>query len=539
MFRYKYFIRIAAMILSVAILLCVMCGCDGDANYNWKDSENLRTQLYHASLETDNEIEINNNDDADMVLAYSADDEMNPYTCTSTLTQNICYLLYDSLFVINPNFEPEYVIAKSITVDHTIVTVQVRSGIVFSDGSALTGEDVSYSYYMAAKTKGSIYASKLAGVTSCSVNGMTVTFMMEDDNVNAYKMLDFPIIKYDLSANKDFPPLGSGRYKFATLSDGVTPNTTLLVKNDKWYNPEKVQIQSILLREMPTVESIVHSIEIGTVSYMYSDMRDGTPQNVNANYQKVDINNLIYIGINTNDTALADENVRRAMYYAVSTNEVATVGFSGMALGATGPFTPNWSEAAQYQTGNGRSQVNSATECLEQSGYVISNGGIRQDQSGKQLTFNMLVSKDNDSHLAAAENIKSQLAKVGINVEITEISAGGLVKRVSEGQYHLYLAEYSILNDMDIGDLFTPGEGLYNGPQPYDSVRTYDNYIKGEGTLEEFINAFEGELPFIPICYRMGIIVYKRSLEGVGEVSEDQPFYNMQNWFVNTSDDEN
>lgn len=526
------------MIMSAAILFSVMCGCDNSANYNWKDSEELRAQLYHASLDTDNEIEISNPNDTDMVMAYSADDEMNPYTCKSTLTQNICHLIYDSLIVINPNFEPEYVIAKSITVDHTIVKVQVRSGIVFSDGAPLTGEDVSYSYYMASKTKNSIYADKLANVTNCSVNGMTVTFVMKNDNVNAYRLLDFPIIRYNPSANKNFPPIGSGKYKFATYSDGITPNKTLLIKNNKWYNPEKVQIQSIALREMPTVESIVHSIEIGTVSYMYSDMRDGTPQNVNANYQKVDINNLVYMGLNTNDTALADENVRRAMYYAIGTNEAATVGFSGMALGATGPFTPGWSEAAKYQTGNGRSRVNSAIENLEQSGYIISNGGIREDQGGKKLSFNMLVNKDNSRHLALAENIKSQLAKIGVNIEITEISADGLVKRAAEGKYHLYLAEYSVLNDMDIGNLFTPGAGLYNGPQPYDSVRTYNNYIKGSGSLEEFITAFEGELPFIPICYRMGIIVYARSLEGVGAVSEDQPFYNMQNWTVNKSDDE-
>lgn len=526
------------MIISAAIVLSAMYGCDSGADYNWKDSEELRNQLYHASLETENEIETSNADDVDMVMAYSASDEMNPYTCTSTLTQNICHLIYDRLFILNPSFEPEYVIAKSITVDHTIVTIQVRSGLVFSNGDALTGEDVSYSYYMAAKTEGSIYAEKLSHVASCSVDGMTVTFMMQDDNINAYRLLDFPIVHYDPSANKEFPPIGSGRYKFATLSDGVTPNTTLLIKNQKWYSPEKVQIESILLKEMPTVESIVHSIEIGTVSYLYSDMRDGTPQNVNANYQKVDINNLVYLGINTNDTALADENVRRAMYYAISTNEVATVGFSGMALGATGPFTPNWSEAAQYQTGTGRSQVNSAINCLEESGYVISNNGVREDQSGKQLTFNLMVNKNNDRHLAVAENIKSQLSEIGINVEISELSAEGLVNRVGEGQYHLYIAEYSILNDMDISKLFTPGEGLYTGPHPYDSVTAYNNYISGTGTLEDFITSFEGELPFIPLCYRMGIIVYTRSLEGVGEVSEDEPFYNMQNWVMNKSEDD-
>ena len=53
------------------------------------------------------------------------------------------------------------------------------------------------------------------------------------------------------------------------------------------------------------------------------------------------------------------------------------------------------------------------------------------------------------------------------------------------------------------------------------------------GTLEDFIEAFDSELPFIPICYRMGMMIYSRTLEGVGEVSENQPVYNMQNWRIN------
>lgn len=531
----KMQMRAGALVLAAVMLLWSAVGCES-SDYDWRESEELRSQLYHLSLDTDNEIEISTSEETDMVMAYSADDTFNPYTCKSTLTQNICHLLYDNLMDLSPNFEPEYIVAKSITVDHTIVKVQVRSGLVFSNGDPLTAEDVSYSYYMAAKTSGSIYKDKLANVTNCSVSGMTVTFMMQNEHINAYRLLDFPIIHYDPSANKDFPPIGSGRYKFATFSDGVTPNTELLIKNQKWYNPEKVQIETIGLKKMPSVESIVHSIEIGTLSYMYTDMRDGTPKNVNANYKKVDINNLVYLGLNTNDTALADENVRRAIYYAISTNEVATAGFSGMALGATGPFTPNWSEAAQYQSGNGRAHVDSAIKLLEQSGYVMTDeNGIRSDQAGKQLSFNLLICRNNSSHMAAAENIQKQLAEVGINADITEISTEGLVKRASEGKYHLYLAEYSVLNDMDIGKLFTPGEGLYNGPKPYDSVRTYNNYRLGLGTLEDFIAAFNSELPFIPLCYRMGMVVYSRTLEGVEDVSENQPFYHMQNWRINKS----
>ena len=50
--------------------------------------------------------------------------------------------------------------------------------------------------------------------------------------------------------------------------------------------------------------------------------------------------------------------------------------------------------------------------------------------------------------------------------------------------------------------------------------------------LEDFITSFEGELPFIPLCYRMGMAVYARSLEGVGNICKDQLFYNMQQWKV-------
>lgn len=523
------FRRAAALLLAAAALFATV-GCN-EEYYDWKAAEERRSQLYHTSIDTEKKIDISKITDTDMILPYTSGDTFNPYTCQSTLTKNICYLIYDSMIQINPDFEVEYVIAKSIKVDHTIITVKIRSGIVFSNGDPLTAEDISYSFYLASR-KESCYYEQLKNVATCSSKGMTVTFIMQNEHVNSYRLLDFPIVHYDPKADKNLPPVGSGRFKFATLQDGRTIDKSLLLRNERWYNPDKVPVETIALKEFPTVESIVHSIEIGTVSYMYTDMRDGTPKSVNANYRKVDINHLLYLGINTNDTALADENVRHAISYAISTNEVAAAGFGGMAIGATGPFTPGWKDAAKYQTGSGRSGLSLAQDALDQSGYVIVNNGVREDQSGKQLSFNMLVCRRNSRHMAAAENIRNQLAKVGINVDITEISGNGLITRAAEGKYHLYLAEYSVQNDMDIGALFTPEQGLYNGPLPYDSVRTYTNYRLGLGKIEDFITAFDSELPFIPLCYRMGMAVYARYLEGVGNISEDQPFYDMQRWKV-------
>ena len=223
-------VRLAAVLLAAAVLIA-LTGCD-DTSYDWNAAEERRSQLYHTSLDTDNKIDLARTGETDMTLAYSADDEFNPYTCKSTLTRNICYLLYDSLIQINPDFEPEYIIAKSIKVDHTIVTVQLRSGIVFSNGDPLTIDDVSYSFFLASR-KESCYYEQLQNVASCSVKGMTATFVMKNENVNAFRMLDFPIVHYDPKADKNLPPTGSGRFKFAMLSDGRTMNKTLLIKNSK------------------------------------------------------------------------------------------------------------------------------------------------------------------------------------------------------------------------------------------------------------------------------------------------------------------
>ena len=178
--------RLMAAFLAAAALFA-LTGCD-DTDYDWKAAEERRSQLYHTSLDTDNKIDLGRNGETDMTLAYTAGDDFNPYTCQSTLTKNICYLLYDSMIQINPDFEPEYVIAKSVKIDHTIVTVKIRSGIVFSNGDPLTSDDISYSFYLASR-KESCYYEQLQNVTSCSAKGMTVTFMMKNEHVNSFRLL--------------------------------------------------------------------------------------------------------------------------------------------------------------------------------------------------------------------------------------------------------------------------------------------------------------------------------------------------------------
>lgn len=515
-----------AVAITLIFALCVplyACSSSGDD----EDLDQLRENLYGTvellPEEEDTSVDATT---SNFTLAYSRKDTLNPYKCTSTLNATVGKLMYDQLVAVNSEYEAEMVVAKEITATSPrIISVVLRSGIVFSDGSVLTGEDVKYSFE-AAKAAGSKYASQLVTVTNCTATENTVTFRITNPDPLVSLLLDFPIIKAGSDAN-DAVPIGSGRFYYVSdMEKGV-----FLLRNEKWYSTSKPSIERISLVSMPTVESIVHSIEIGTVSYFYTDLRDGYPTRINSNYTTVDLNNIVYLGMNTYDSRLAVLEVRRAMSQALNREEITTNAFSGRAYSATGPFTTSWPEAAAAQYGSTLSNSAGAVTSLTTAGFVnLDPNYIRYNVDGRALNFSLLVSAGNQQHVAAAQAIAHQLKAVGINITVYPIGFENLRQRIAAGNYELYLAEYSLLNNMDISPLFMPGTGLYTGPQPAGCVTFFNGYRDGTATLSELVEAFESDLPYIPVCFRLGMVCYTRSLSATMDVSESDPFHGIQLW---------
>lgn len=528
-FHSRFIIKQIAAILAAMLVLFAVTGCESEDS-TLSEREALRDELYGTvELPTgDDEVTSYDATTSNFTIAYSKSDAINPYFSTSTLNAVMSDLMYDSLISVNSEFEADMVIAQSVTkLSGRIYQVTIRSGVVFSDGSPVTGFDVKYSFDLA-KASDTRYKAQLASITSCTATETTATFRIEQLDPRAYMLLDFPIVKLDTAQTKDHIPVGSGRFYYHT-----DPETgTYLLRNPRWYNPNVPSVERISLVTMPTVESIVHSIEIGTVSYYYTDLRDGYPARINANYAMVDINNLVYLGVNTNDARLQNSDVRHAISYAINREEVSSNAYSGRAYAATGPLTTSWPEAAGAQFGSTLSSEASAISSLTNAGYVNQDENyIRYSIDGtKKLNFDLLVNSDNSLQLAAAQSIMQQLRKVGINITITQTGYADYLARINAGNYQLYLGEYALLNNMDFSMLFTPGKGFYTGPTPTDTINSYNNYLGGAVELSAVMESFESDLPFIPVCYRLGMVCYTRSLSANMDVTESDFFMNMHLW---------
>jgi len=536
--RIKRKILAAAAVLLCAATVFSTAGCrSGEPSY--AEREQLIEELYGAvELET-NEQTGGNATTSNFVMAYYKDDTMNPYLCTSTLNATVTELIYDQLITVNSEFEAEMVIAQKVEYGGArVINVTLRDGIVFSDGTPLTGADVVYSFEAARREAtgdkpGSRYANTLTNFQSCiNTADNKVTFRLNEADPRAYMLLDFPIIKAESDADNK-TPIGSGRYVY--ISDVLTG--TYLLRNEKWYNTNISDVRRISLTSMPTVESIVKSVEIGTISYYYTDLRFSDkyyPNRINANYAFVDINNLVYLGVNTTEPTLGQTSVRKAISCALDREDVIAAGFAGRAYASTGPLTTSWPVAAAAQSGSTVALKTEAEGALVEARFVNTDieKSVKYNDRGEYLDYELIANAENEHHMLAAQQIASQLSKYGISVTVVPVEFSVLRQRIAAGDYDLYLAEYSLLNNMDFSDLFTPNKGLYYGLTPQQTIDAWNDYLGGVSGIENVIQRFEAELPFIPVCYRLGIACYSRSMNTKPDVTESDPFWGMESWEV-------
>ena len=142
----------------------------------------------------------------------------------------------------------------------------------------------------------------------------------------------------------------------------------------------------------------------------------------------------------------------------------------------------------------------------------------------------LLVSEGNSFRAAAAELLQQQLAKAGVSVTVVSLPFEEYGERLKSGDFTLYLGEIRLPANMALWPFFTSG-----GPAAYgintggNAAAAYGEYLAGGKTLQEFIDAFTQDVPFIPLCWREGLAAYDRSLTGVAPTAFNA-YYGIGGW---------
>lgn len=469
-------------------------------------------------------------------------DTMNPIISKNKNVQFYSKLIFEPLLSVNKDYSLETCLATeySKTGDRSYI-IKLRENVTWQDGSEFTAKDVQYTIDRLKEGINSIYVNNVQAISGLEIiDEHTIKINLFEETPFFEYNLIFPIMPEHYYTGVNFSddpltPMGTGMFKI----EDKNSNYIKLTRNDKWWNKDKLpKIDTITINIYNNVGEIYNAFKIGNVDLVVTE---------NVNFQDyvgtIGFNNKIFkgreydfIAINTTHNVLSKQEVRKAINYGIDKNNIIASIAGEKYYVCNGPFDfGSWlyDENAKIEDYN----IENAQKVLADNGWNITSRQWQKIENYRTLrtNFSLVVNSSKAERVKVAENIKSQLANIGIVINI---------KKVNDWQYNNYLENKNY-------DLILTGTNLSINPNlnTYFGTNNLSNYTNEEvkKLLDETKNITDktlmkekfsqiqkitnNDVAYIPLYINKNVLLY--SLDLVGEVSPNwyNIFYNIENWY--------
>ena len=456
-----------------------------------------------------------------VAVPYLPSDSLNPFFVTTVTNAALTSLYCRGLYYLDPGFNAVNDIALSEIVSVENVKVKLRPGQVFSDGSAVTAEDVVYSFGRARQS--ALYGEQLRDIDDCAAaDEGTVLFSLEQPDVNVRSALIFPVVKKGTADKADALPVGNGHYCFS--QDGIR----LSLVCNSFCEGDLPPVGIVRLTEVTENTVTETLVDAGEITFCYSDLSHGSAKRTYAAATDVYLNNLVFLGVNKKNVNFGIAEMRRALSLALDRQEIVSAGFQNYARAAVLPFNTSWSALVDSPV----AAEQSFRADLETADALMRPYGAGTD--GTECYVTLLCPESNSFLRNTAGVIVKQLAKLNVTVTVETVSKYEYFEALETESYDLYLGEIKLTPAMDLSPFLNYGSASYGiDPEEGGLNETYFRYRGGEADIDAFLQAFLEEMPFIPLCFRNGRMCYSSDVSAVSGVSEYRLFGDIDKWEIN------
>lgn len=360
---------------------------------------------------------------------------MHPFITGATNDSVPLFAIYDTLTAPNLStyeIEPAILESWSTSDDGLEWVLNVRRGVEFHDGSAMTAADVAYSINEARAESAPRTASLLTAIEEVVVvDEHTVTLKMSTrDSYLPKVFVDVRVIQ-DGGLDRDFTdaPIGTGPFKFVRWERNQGMD---FVRNDNYWNGDLPYLDGVRVDFVP--ESAAQ------VARMVNDEGDLMSGASFAQITQLDAAGLVRhvppggqpIGfydmrINTRREPWSDQRVRQALNYALDRDVIKTA-LGGNLKATANPVFTSLTEFFNEDAPTYDHDPERARQLLSEAGYGNGvDGGV------------MLVHPDlGVDYEIASELIQAQAAAVGINIELRQVDVATWVDLVfNQGDFDI------------------------------------------------------------------------------------------------------
>ncbi|MDH3300393.1 MAG: peptide ABC transporter substrate-binding protein [Acidimicrobiia bacterium] len=496
----------------LAVFALVAAACGGDSE---EDTSGEETEAEEATDDTaDTTDETTPEEDAAptgeagsggevLLLQWQAPSQANALLSTGTKDLLASSLVIEPLAWYGPDGALVPALAAEIpTVDNggvaedfMSITWTLKDGVVWSDGTPFTADDVVFTWeYCTDEATGcSADFTQVDSVTADDAGTVTVNFT----DPLPYPYLHFvsytqPIIQRAQFADcvgaaaagctdQNFAPVGTGPYSVTDLRPEDTV-TYAMNPNYRGVAEGKPFFGTVTIKGGGDAESTARSVlEIGEADYAWNlqvapEILEPMAAAGNAVLLSGFAANVEHINLNQTDPdadppseitnphpiLFNNPELARALSLAINRDDLVTVGY-----GAAGvPTCTVWPVGDQYSTNNDwclTQNLEEANQILDDLGYVDTDGdGVRETDDGLPLDFTYATST-NAVRQSNQELVKANWSEIGVNVEMTNEDASLFF----DGTCASDACIWKFFNDME---MFTNGS---SGPDPVNYLQSW------------------------------------------------------------------
>lgn len=350
------------------------------------------------------------------------------------------YLVFETMVEMDDegNFLPLLAQEWTVSPDGKSYTFKLRQNVKFSDGSALTAQDVKNS---------------LEHFRDSTLYHLIGNVEVIDDytlKINLKKPVNFflselhfagPVFKVKGAEGKDI--LGTGPFKLAEFKK----DEQVVLEKNQGYWQGKVALDKVTFKVVPDANSRLMALKAGQLDIIGADASNHlSPEDIRGlkedgrivlmRGQKTGFRTVLLV-VNPFREPTNDPLVRKAIRLAISPEELNNIyGETGRVIGgAVFPGT-RWAHPGLEPP---QQDLNGAKELLRQAEWKDTDGDGLVDREGQPLTLKFVVSRTNPLWPVVAELVQAQMKQAGIKVEIKQVELGAHMQALEAGEFHLSL----------------------------------------------------------------------------------------------------
>jgi peptide/nickel transport system substrate-binding protein len=442
--------------------------------------------------------------------------DLNPLLSSNTADVFVDRLMFEPLVTADPKGNPLPMLAAAVPTlanggisrDGLTVTYHLRRGFTWTDGVAVTAQDVKWSYEAIMNPNSDVISRHgydvIAALTTPDPYTVVVrlkhpfapfvdTFFAESDQpymiVPAHVLSRYPTINQ--APFNDKPTVSDGPFKFVSWSHG---DRIVLARNDRFLLG-RPHLERIDVRTVPDEDTAINLLATHSIDFIFEASIENYPALralPDARIVWVNVNGYSYIQFNLARPFLSDPRVRLALAYAIDKNELVKTLAFGTQTTATADI-PDWMWAFNPRVRSYPHDPAEARMLLREAGWRPGPDGILH-KDGAALSLVLVTNNSSTTRRREALEVQAMLRQIGVDTEVKSYPADVLYAPAGMGGI------------FQLGRFDLTLSGWYAGIDPDDSTQfTCDNFPPGGYNYSRYCN------PKMEAAQKIALTNYDRS----------------------------